>query len=251
MSMNSKLGTHWKIWLTLLIVGVYFVLLELLVLAESGSPQSDIQSTFDAIWFSLATITTVGYGDIVPYTFAGRLIGTGFLLLSLFTASIIFNLVFSFLRMLQDQHKYGLNGTQFEHHLVIIGWDEFAEHVFQKTMASGKKVALILDDKNQFEVVKQNYSKERFYMLYSDYENWDNLQLANISHCDNVLVNIPDDTQKLVYVLNFKKRFPDTKLMVVVDNPELESTFEDTGADYILSKTDVLANMVTQFVIGK
>lgn len=34
------------------------------------------ESFFDALWWSLTTITTVGYGDIVPVTAVGRLVGS-------------------------------------------------------------------------------------------------------------------------------------------------------------------------------
>jgi len=42
---------------------------------ESGHPNSEINSWLDAIWWAAATVTTVGYGDLVPVTDAGRIIG--------------------------------------------------------------------------------------------------------------------------------------------------------------------------------
>ena len=62
---------------------VYFLLLVLLVLTETGSPGSAIKSFGDALWYSLITLTTVGYGDLYPVTNAGRLIGSAFSLMSL------------------------------------------------------------------------------------------------------------------------------------------------------------------------
>jgi voltage-gated potassium channel len=43
-------------------------------LVESPHPDSQINSMLDAIWWTVATSTTVGYGDIIPVTETGKII---------------------------------------------------------------------------------------------------------------------------------------------------------------------------------
>jgi voltage-gated potassium channel len=55
--------------------------------------EKDFQSFGDAAWWALVTLTTVGYGDIVPTTTAGRAVGSalivfGVTFLSFLTATI-------------------------------------------------------------------------------------------------------------------------------------------------------------------
>jgi voltage-gated potassium channel len=45
------------------------------ILIVETDPASNIKSAEDAIWWSLVTVTTVGYGDKFPITTEGRIIG--------------------------------------------------------------------------------------------------------------------------------------------------------------------------------
>jgi voltage-gated potassium channel len=60
---------------------------------ERGVPGANIRSLGDALWWSLATITTVGYGDLYPVTVMGRLIAAllmvgGISLIGVITATV-------------------------------------------------------------------------------------------------------------------------------------------------------------------
>jgi voltage-gated potassium channel len=61
--------------------------------AERDAPDSSITTFGDAVWWTLTTISTVGYGDRYPVTFEGRLVAAtlmvaGIALLGVVTASI-------------------------------------------------------------------------------------------------------------------------------------------------------------------
>lgn len=61
---------------------LYALLLILLTTVESRASGSMIKSLGDALWYSIITITTVGYGDMSPVTAAGKIIGVVFALCS-------------------------------------------------------------------------------------------------------------------------------------------------------------------------
>jgi voltage-gated potassium channel len=62
-------------------------------LFERHAPGSNIHTLGDAVWWSLVTVTTVGYGDFYPVTTGGRItacfiMGTGLLTLAVITAQV-------------------------------------------------------------------------------------------------------------------------------------------------------------------
>ena len=68
-----------KILILLLIISVLVVLSSGITIYLIESPHEDAQITnlVDAFWWVSATVTTVGYGDVVPVTEAGRVMGIG------------------------------------------------------------------------------------------------------------------------------------------------------------------------------
>jgi len=54
---------------------------------------SQINSPLDAVWWTVATITTVGYGDVVPETTLGRIIGIVYMLFGVTMMAVTISIV--------------------------------------------------------------------------------------------------------------------------------------------------------------
>ncbi|MDY6892340.1 MAG: ion channel [Chloroflexota bacterium] len=55
-------------------IGLVIIAATIVTTVEEGTQNAIIQSFPDALWWAVVTITTVGYGDMVPVTAAGRAI---------------------------------------------------------------------------------------------------------------------------------------------------------------------------------
>ncbi len=81
-------------------LAAYAVLVLLLLAVESQNPDASIRSIGDALWFSLVTMTTVGYGDLTPITAMGRLLG---LIFALCSVGILAALIALVLRLINGE----------------------------------------------------------------------------------------------------------------------------------------------------
>jgi len=71
------------VYLLVIIVGAFlFYSIESPVNPNVGSPN-------DALWYMIVTITSVGYGDVVPYTGLGRIIGVIAMISAILFASLV------------------------------------------------------------------------------------------------------------------------------------------------------------------
>ena len=227
---------------------VYFTLLILLVEVEKSNPDTGINSVYDAVWWSTVTLTSVGYGDLVPTTEGGRMIGFAFLFGSLTLFGVIIGQISSIMTNIKESRRLGQYGTQMKHHALIVGWNSFGKTVTDQLTGAGKQVAIVTKTKTDIDFIKENYPKSNVFALYTDYNTIEHLVKANIKESTIVFVNLEDDTEKLVYILNLKKNFEGLKYIVSLDNADLKQTFVAAGVTYALSKNEIASKLLASYI---
>ena len=226
----------------------YTILLLLIVHFEKANPDSGIRSFYDAVWWSTVTLTSVGYGDLVPTTAEGRIIGFVFLFGSLTIFAILIGQITSIMNNLKENKRLGQYGTNLKSHAIIVGWNSFGKTVTDQLTGAGKQVAIITKIKTDIDFIRENYSTSKVFALYTDYNTIEHLNKANIQDSSIVFVNLDDDTEKLVYILNLKKAYKDLKYIVSLDNADLKQTFVSAGVTYALSKNEIASKLLASYI---
>jgi voltage-gated potassium channel len=89
-------------WLLLAWLGVMAVCSAWLYIAEHGINKT-VDNPFDALWWGVVTLTTVGYGDVTPVTTEGRLAAMALMLLGIGLFGAITATITSYL-LSRDSH---------------------------------------------------------------------------------------------------------------------------------------------------
>jgi voltage-gated potassium channel len=234
--------------IVVIFIVVYVALLSILINIEAHDPNVKIKDFGDALWFSIVTLTTVGYGDLYPVTFEGKLYGSIFLLASLGFYGVIIGQITNIMSSIKEHNKLGMNGTNFTNHVVMIGWSDFGKAVVDQLISAGRSIAIVTKDKDNIDIIQEYYPKRNVFTLFSDYNNFEFLNKMNIAESSVVFVNLSDDTEKLVYVLNLKKHFENLKFVVTLDNANLKSTFQTAGVTYAVSKHEIASRLLASYI---
>ncbi|TCP30915.1 voltage-gated potassium channel [Scopulibacillus darangshiensis] len=147
------------------------------------------KTPFDAFWWVMVTVTTVGYGDVYPHSIAGRIVGIFLFVFGIgFVGVLIGKIVdsFSAFNRRREEGKLAYKGRG---HIVIIGWSKKAEHAAEEILASNAKVDVVIIDTLE----RAPIAKERIHFVSGEASEDNTLEQANLKKAKSVLVFADDN----------------------------------------------------------
>ena len=228
---------------------LFLIVLSLLFfLAEVKNSNSSVDSFGDALWYLIVTLTSVGYGDITPTTSTGRIIGSVLVLLSMVVLGVFISSISSNVYKMIEEKKLGLRGTNFENHIICIGWNEFSRMVIFEVLEANRKVAIITDQKSDIDFIYSEFGRENIFVLYADYHNFDIISKVNPHKASDAFLSFNDDTETLIYVINFRKKYPEPNVVVTISNHKLRETFITAGVRHVVARNEIASKLVASYV---
>jgi voltage-gated potassium channel len=227
----------------------YFLVLYLLYFIEARHPDSNMDSFINTIWYSIVTLTTVGYGDFYPVTIAGKLISLVFVLGSLGILGFLISQLNYKIHNYMEAKKYGLNGVDISAHTVIFGLNKFSSQVLSEILPIGKKVVVVSNNKTDLDVLFDKYKDSKnLFLFHCEYDNYSDLEKININKSNCIYASFLDDSETLVHILNLQSKFKGVKIIVNLNKPFLKETFTNAGVMFSISQEEIASKLIASYI---
>ncbi len=181
-----------------LVLHLFFGVFGLLCLGTLGFFLSETQIApwetrlWKAAWWALVTLTTVGYGDVVPDTGAGRLVGAGLMFGGLLMLSLLTATIASVFVERKFRRERGLEAVKAEQHILILGWNRdgvaFLDQLMRRLRAGVPVVLVNQLPAEQLENLRAKYPDHEVAYIWGDFSREDILLKANVRRASKAII---------------------------------------------------------------
>lgn len=223
---------------------VFAVVTLAIYLLERSAPGAHITSLSDAIWFTMVTLSTVGYGDIYPVTHAGRLITGGFILFTLTAIGFLLTAINDVVLEVKRMEDNGLIGTDMEGHVVVCGFGPVARTAIEELLAADRKVAVICERADDIPEAQRLAPRDRLFVTSGDISQELLRDRCNAVAAETAVIATEDDTQNIIASLNVRALNPKARVIVAVKTEALRQTLIASGVTYVASPFEFSGRLV-------
>ena len=231
------------------LVAIFFVAILAAIgvtLLESQS-NAQFKNLSNGLWWAVVTMATVGYGDIVPITPAGRLVAgivimSGVTLFSVFTAAVSSRVITNRLK-----EGKGLSKSSAKNHIAILGWNPSGENIIEairdEAIRENRSIVLVnrMNPDDAAQVINK-YRDLHIQFVYGDFGDETVLSRANIKSAYAAVI-LPDesdgskpksDERTILGTLSVKAIEPRVKVIAHIIDPLNEAHIRRANADQVV-----------------
>ncbi|MDZ4801873.1 MAG: potassium channel protein [Bryobacteraceae bacterium] len=204
----------------------------------------------EAIYMSLMTVTTVGYGEVRKLSDAGRIFNSFFMLLGASTLFLAIGVVTQTVIELEFSHYFSKRRTKrmienLKDHYIVCGYGRVGRNAAQELHREG--VPVIVLERNEAKVESAMHSG--LLGALGDATLDSNLRGVGIDRAIGLIAALASDADNLFLVLSAKTLNAKLKISARVLEEEAESKMRRAGADTVLAPYSITGARLAQAIL--
>ena len=218
-----------------------------LVIFEVENPDSKINGIFDGVYWALVTVSTVGYGDIVPATLEGRLVTIMLILAGLGTFSFLASIIVSAfserlpeLRLRQVYSELERRGE----HTILCGFGRVGQEMARALEHDGTRFVVVDRDEEQYRLAK----RRGYLAVVGNAEEDDLLDALCVASALRILCLTGDDVVNVYITVSARYRNASIEIIARANHAENVTKLKRAGADRTVTLYDIVGSLAVQYI---
>ncbi len=217
---------------------IFVLLVALHVLGVAGYMLIEHWSFLDALYMTVITLGTIGYGETRPLDTSGRIFTMVFIFIGLgsFTYAIsslaAFWIEFGIFERWERRHM-DKQIERLRDHIVVAGGGDSALHICRELIQT-RTPYVVIEINPAREAMLRDFDPNILY-LTGDASETEVLERAGVEHAAGVICCLPDDKDNLLTVLQVRDLNPNTRIVTRIRQENLRPKFEKAGASAVVS----------------
>ncbi|HXY46257.1 MAG TPA: ion channel [Acidimicrobiales bacterium] len=192
-----------------------------------------------ALYWSIETGTTVGYGDITPHNSAGRIIAVGVMVTTIPIVGSVFALLAGASALGRIRRLLGMEiHLPSEAYTVILGSHPIIPRVVRELQASGEPVVVVAD--------KPAGEPRGVHFLAGDPTDEDVVRKARPERANRALIACTDDADSLVIAVSLRAIAPDLEVYALTQSARVAQALKELGVTNTLSSDELVGHTVAK-----
>ena len=218
--------------------GLYAVLIIVIILLYGilGSIYIMGLNLNDSIYYTIITLATVGYGDIIPITPLQKIFSVTLALSGVGILAYIFTFIISSITQnLQDMRSGRIMERKLadmQNHYILCGFGRVGVAVYEELMKRNQKVIIIEKNEEKLEDMEEN---ENVVLLNGNATEDKTLKKLNIDKSLGMIVTTGSDVDNLFIVLTTRELYKDAWIVSRASKKESINRLKHAGANKVIS----------------
>lgn len=218
---------------------------------ERGIPQSGIHSLFSSFWWTMQTLTTVGYGDTPIFGVPGRINAIFIMVVGIGSLGLFLASMSATITNMGIKRRIGVAGIRMRKHVIVCNYDNRGSDVVKEIMQTGTPVVAISDKD------LANQDSGISYVKGSCLDD-DVLNRAGIKNCDSAIIlagrstggseDSMTDAMTIVMAMKIKSLNPNATVTAEILSPQSVGHAENAGVDECIVRGSLSIHLISRSI---